>query len=479
MRATQASFVFVARRRGRVRASHDDDVCRASIVVARPSRMRVVRGTQAVHGVVVTAHQDLALRRATRVQALSLVLRAGQPVLLAFATRVHGLAAFGAFIAAQAAVFVAARVALLGLDRALLVTAPSLAREGRGVPLGRALAIVTGTSVVGACVVAAFIEASVPTADAAFIAIASVAVLPVAVVELASQVTIGRGRFASAMLIRDVLAPLLSISLVFLPSWSRGDARAYVVSFVVAMSAASFALLAPLCLDPSIALHPGRALPTRVIRVGRGALIADGVATAAQRLDVAVLALVAAPALVGAYGVLMQFANTLRALRAGLEPEVQRRVAEADATAGVRVRTAGVRREALRATLRLQLPVAFAFVVFRERALGFFGVHGDAAEVALCVLTVGHVASTFVAFEVAVLHGRGRGLEVAFVLTLGAALQLALFFSLVPQYGVVGAAFASAIAVNVPGLVGAYRRRAHERIAPPSGTPTSRREVTS
>ena len=441
--------------------------------------MRVVRATNAVQGVVVKAHQDLALRRAARVQALSLVLRAGQPVLLAFATRVHGLAAFGAFIAAQAAVFVAARVALLGLDRALLVTAPSLARDGHGVPLGRALVIVGTTCVGGACVVAAFIAASVPDADPVFIGIASSAVLPVAVVELASQVTIGRGRFASATLVRDVLAPLLAISLVFLPVWTRGDARAYVVSFVVAMTAASCALLVPLCFDPAVTLHPGRALPARVIRAGRGALVADGVATAAQRLDVAVLALVAVPALVGAYGVLMQFANTLRAFRTGLEPEVQRRVAEADATAGVRVRTRGVRREALWATLALQLPVAFAFIVFRARVLGFFGVHGDAAEVALCVLTIGHVASTFVAFEVAVLHGRGRGFDVAFVLALGAAMQVALFFTLVPQYGLVGAAFASALAGILPGVVGAQRRRAHERAALQTGTPTSHREVAS
>lgn len=479
MRATHASRACVAIHRRRAHASRREEVCRAYVVVARPSLPRGVRATRDVHGVVVTAHHDLALGRAARVQAVSLVLRAGQPVLLAFATRVHGLAAFGAYLAAQAAIFVAARVALLGLDRALLVTAPSLARDGRGVPLGRALVCVAAASTVGASLVAMFLLVCVRDVDASFVATASIAVVPVAVVELASQVTIARGRFAMATLIRDVVAPLVAIALVFVPVWTQGDAHAYVVSFAIAMTAAAFALLAPLCLDPAIDLRVGRALPSRVIRVGRGALVADGVATASQRLDVAVLALVAAPALVGAYGVLMQFANTLRAFRTGLEPEVQRRVAESDVRAGARVRTTNVRREALRATLALQIPVAIVFLVFRRASLGFFGVSGGAAELALGVLVAGHVVSTLVAFEVAVLHGRGRGLDVALVLTLGAVIQVSLFFALVPPYGIVGAACASAIAALVPGLVGSRRRQAHERAGVPRPVPTSHGEVAS
>lgn len=429
-----------------------------------PSPACDARGTTRFHGVVVKAQSDAALASAARIHALTLVLRAGHPVLLALATRSLGLASYGAFLASQGLVFVLARLALAGLDRALLVTAPKLARAGAGMPLGRAGAIVLASSSIGAVVVGLGIAATVPAASSALVVIAGASVVPVALVELFAHAAIARGRFTQATLVREALAPTLAIALVFLPFWPHEGGVAFAASFALATSLAAIALGLPLLFDEAVDLRVRPALPTRVTRAARGALFADGVATLTQRLDVVVLALVAAPPIVGAYGVVMQFAQTLRGLRAGLEPVVQKRVAERDAE-GVVTSADDASRSARAAALRFQIPLALAFVVLAEPLLAFFGVHARAedARQALYVLVLGQLASTPLAFEMAILHGRGRGRSVAMALLAGALAQAALFVTLVPVAGLLGAAVAAAIATNVPGAIAALLRRAPGR----------------
>lgn len=426
------------------------------------SPAREALGTDEIHGVVVKSQADAALSSASRVQAVSLLVRAAHPVLLAYATRLFGLATFGAFLASQGAVFVVARVALFGLDRALLVRAPRLTRgEGR-VPLGAAMRVVTLTSLVGALAVAVFLLCAVPAASGAFIAVASLSVVPVALLEVVALVAIARGHFTLTTLVRDACAPILAIALVFLPVWPRADALSYALSFAMATLLALVLLGAKLAVDEAVDMRLSAPLPRDVRRTARGSFAADTLQTLAQRVDVLALAIVASSSIVGAYGVIAQFSQTLRALRTGLEPLVQKRVAEGDAREAPHTAETELR-AAVRAALGLQIPLAACFVLFRVELLAFFGVHAAHASHALVLLTVGHVASTLLAFEVAVLHARARGLDVAFALAVGATVQALCFFVFVPMLGLVGAALASALGVCVPGVVASLRRRALER----------------
>lgn len=76
---------------------------------------------------------DSDLRRGALANLLGFAVRAGHPLLLALTTHLYGAGRWGLFVAAQAGVMLAVRVALLGFDKGLLYWLPQRDRAGRAV----------------------------------------------------------------------------------------------------------------------------------------------------------------------------------------------------------------------------------------------------------------------------------------------------------------------------------------------------------
>ena len=73
---------------------------------------------------------DSDLRRGALANLLGFAVRAGHPLLLALTTHLYGAGRWGLFVAAQAGVMLAVRVALLGFDKGLLYWLPQRDRAG-------------------------------------------------------------------------------------------------------------------------------------------------------------------------------------------------------------------------------------------------------------------------------------------------------------------------------------------------------------
>lgn len=384
-----------------------------------------------------------------------------QPLLLVFVVRRYGATSFGVYSAANAALFLVLRVALLGFDKAVLwQVGRSPASEGRKGLLA-VFGLVAVTSSALALVVAVtggswLAEWSGQDKAHAALVFMAAGLLPMALMEVAVAASLGRRRMQAQAIIKEGLVPVsfVVIALAVGAFESRGIlglSIAFVASQVLGLVAALIEL--------------GRAVPGRWTRDGlqpgvvRYALpmgAAELASSAAQRMDLFFVTAFADPRSVGIYAAAMQLGNAIRAVRRSFDPIVTALFSKIGADLDpARIRATFSHATSLIVTT--QTPIYAFLMLFAGQLLGLYGPGFDRGAGAVVVIAGVWMLNGMVGLNGLIVMGLGRSDWILGDVLGTIAIQAACLLVLVPAFGMTGAAVAVGLGYTVQNGVQAWQ----------------------
>lgn len=390
------------------------------------------------------ADEDVrALHKGALTNIAGQVARVAQPVLLLAAARLYGPSEWGLFVAGQAALQILAKASLLGLERGMLFWIP------RATNTGASLAIRASATRVAAAALALSALAAVAIP---FLAARSgvspktwflmgLGLCPLALMELLVHATVGRRRMDVQVAVRDVLVPLATLGVAILfkllgaGAWGLGAASA-----IGTMVGFGFALRACVKVFGAPALFSDRAPIPRELRTFSLPQWGSELALTFAYIDRLVLMAFTSEAVVGVYGVALQFGNTIRSLRGTFDPLVS-----AVASSIVGDRRPGRLDEAVayavRVVMLLQAPVAALFIFATVPLLTLFGTAYEGARTAIVIFSVGWTLHGVLGLASPVLGGFGESRRLLVSTIFALAVEALLLVATVPLFGLDGAAF--------------------------------------
>jgi O-antigen/teichoic acid export membrane protein len=386
-----------------------------------------------------------SLKRALGLQVIGYVLKAGLPVLLAFATQAYGVSRWGVFVALQALVLMAQRVAIFGLDKAILWWVG--AHDDREVPraLGSSLGFVAITSLsvgallalAGQFVLARWQGAGVEQLPSLVLMLAALPLMTTTDVLL--HASMGERKMGAQIAVRDTLQPsswlVLAIVLHLLGLQESGLAIAFLTSQAFAFIAAIYITRA--WSRVQLGIRP----PSGLLRYAVAVWLNEISNTTLQRVDALVLAGLTDPFTVGIWGVVAQFANAMRMIRRAFDPilvAVTARISRAHDSN----RLAQALSYATQLVSMTQLPVFVFLLLFAGSILPLYGHGFEQGSTALVVVCAFWLVNGAISLSGVVLAGYGYARLGLIITLLGIAFEVPLMLLLVPRYGLVGAALA-------------------------------------
>jgi O-antigen/teichoic acid export membrane protein len=418
-----------------------------------------------------TARDARDLRRGAWLNMLGYAARLPHPVLLAVVTQTYGASRWGMYIAGQAAAYVAIRICIMGLDRAMVYWIPRSLATTKEIPGFRAavrrIAIaalaVTGF---GACVGVPLLAMLWRLQDTSPLMIMTLGLLPLTFTEFLVNASIGRRCMVVQVMVRDAIVPLSmaggAMVLYVMGCHNTGLAWAFVISHGIGALAAGYAFRRMFgdVRWPAATSDP---LPLELSRYARPMWAAELSNCLLLRLDPMILAIFADTFTVGVYGIVLQFANTMRSLRGAFDSLVTAIVSDIS----VGGQQTGMARQRLRhgfsdatsLVVMTQLPVIAFLLTFGTWLLPLFGdgvEQGYPTLVLFCLFWALH-GLTGLAGHVVNGIGSSRATLAASLVTLG--VEMLLLWTLVPQWGSEGAAVAVGIAFVGQGLIQVMQMR--------------------
>jgi len=400
--------------------------------------------------------------------------RLAVPVLTALVTRAYGLETWGVYTLGASITWVAMRVALFGLDRAMIWWIPAaLEREGALVGVRAALRRVVlagaATSVVLA-VAAPLLARLWDMSDGATTTLLwmCAGLLPLTVAEFLLQACVAKRTLRPVLLIRDFVTPM-SLLLVALGLHAAGAGRA-------GIGAAYFASNALACLGAVVAFSrtfrghglPAGPMPAALMRYAKPVAVTDLAYTAMNRIDAMVLGVFASEAVVGVYGIVKLAANTVGSVDrmfgtivVAIVSDVSRGGAALDRA---RSRIAESFSHATALVSFVQIPIAAALYVFGP---WIFPLFDDSATNAFATASTAvglacgfWVLAGFMALAGQVVNGLGDSRATMRATLAALALELALLFVLSPAFGLEGAVVSFGIALLAQSAIQLVQMRA-------------------
>ena len=397
-----------------------------------------------------------------------------EPLLTLLLVRLTGAAVWGLFLLAESIGYAATRLASVGLDRGLMWdTARS--RDGdayrvRGLQgalvIGAALGLSVATlgqlalpwlvgdifeapeALDAARVILWTTPISVAVSILIFTAQGLQSVVPRVAVQQITVPLITRG-FPLALLLwpTDLAAPQTLIAIGHM----LGNLAALGVSIVLLkrrMTQAN-ATLAPDSFWP----------PKAVLHYSAPAGLSELLSTMMVRVDVWMLAAFMDASAVGLYGVILSLSKALRTLRHAFTPVVTPIMSEATH----RGETARIQRafgQSVFLMTCLAAPLLVALWTFSEPLLGLYGSEFSAGSWPLVVLCLGTLIHVVAGLASTIVAGAGRADLMLLNQVLPIALNVGMNLWLIPAYGVLGAALATASSLTVMSLLElAFARR--------------------
>ncbi len=386
-----------------------------------------------------------ALSRALGTQVIGYVVKAGLPLLLALATRAYG-AEWGVFVALQSLVLIAVRVAVGGLDKALLwwVGAHDPRELSRAVWSSVAIVGAGGLAVsallaaLGRAILAHWDGTSADQLRAFTIMLLGLPLMGVTDVLL--HATMGQRRMGPQVAIRDTLVPIswLVAALIFHAiGWHEtGLCWAFVVSQALGLGAALLSL-GRLQSGAAFSLRP----PPDLLRFALPSWLNEIANSTLLRVDVLVLAALTDPLTVGIWGLIVQFGNAMRSIRRAFDPILIAVVASISKQHDSR-RLAEALSYATQLVFLSQHPVFVFMLLFGSPLLTLYGPGFAAGGTALSLLSAFWLLNGAMSLSGMVIAGYGSARWALTMTLLGIAIELPLLWLLVPRYGLVGAAIA-------------------------------------
>ncbi len=398
----------------------------------------------------------VVLRGGGLVLAIRSIAAALSYLSLLFLARWLGAAEFGLYTYAFAWLSILALPAGLGFPPLCVRFLPSYAASGdwaraRGL-IARALQLTAGSAALLAALAAGVLFLAEVKLDPAFRVplIAAVAGLPVMTwVGLFAQIGRSFGWPGIAYAPSQVVHPLLLLAFL----WLAAGVVELDAATAIRISLAGFLVVLLLQLAVYAVRLSGRLRAAQPryetaawLAVALPLVLFDGFAVLIAQLDLVLLGVWMPPYDVGAYAAAARIAVLVNfcfdaavslagprfaALHAQQEPLELRRLV----------------RGILPWTAIPALGVAALLVVLGDPLLGLFGPGFEVARPALIVLTFGYLASVFVGPVAVLLNMTGHHAQCARTLAGAALLNVALNLALIPRFGLVGAATATAIAI--------------------------------
>lgn len=404
--------------------------------------------------------RDLA--RGATVNLVGNLFKLADPVLLVAVAATYGAEAFGLFFVAQAVVLVLLRVALVGLDKAMLWWIPR--EQGSSpTPLLRRAALVSiplAVTITGAVVGLAGPEAldaiGRPAEASGPLRLLALSLPLLVGLELTTHATMGTRRMGVNVLVKDVIQPvafpLLALALAAIDTQPSGLAWAYLGSNALALAVAWVGMRRRFAGMPTGTDDPpglwGYALPMWGAEVSNSLL---------QRIDVLLVeAFTADFALVGVWGIVAKLSNSLRAIRRSFDPIVAS-IAADPAVAHHRLRSVMSRATVM--VSALQVPVVVFLFVFVDDLLALFDGAFDSAGPPLMILASCWLFTSALGLAGVALYARGHSrLHLANIL--GTIVVVVGFgVVLIPRFALVGAAASVAIGYLAQAIAQAVQLR--------------------
>jgi O-antigen/teichoic acid export membrane protein len=423
------------------------------------------------------------LRRIDRGAAWTLVgnIVNAVPALLELALlRKFGLSIWGEFLAAQAVVMVGGRVSCLGLDKSMLWYLPGMAREGRGIrrpAWGAALIAALVGSAAAMLFAWPLLRWVLPRETELGLARLVVLAIPFF---CASEVFIGAlqgvQKFHYRPLLRDLgasafFAPVaLGLSLFFSVGPISLGMGFLAGHFTIALLSAWF-----WSRESRDSKH-GPLVPTRaLVRYTGPVWLADSVNSAGMRATVLMLSRVAAPGVVGAFGVMQSILETTSLARRAFETPLVTLVASIrNSLPEVSV----LYRKVVHRALLWQTPLVLAVASAGGTILHLISPHlgGDREHWGLLCMIACYFIATGPALGQQVLAGLGNSPRLLFNNLFGTTATISFVWILTPRWGLLGASAAQGLSTLATASVGAYQLRKHAKLP---GFPGSYRTVVA
>ncbi len=408
--------------------------------------------------------------RLVRGAAASFVLKAGFTGLTLLSSiilaRVMGATEFGYFSYAVALVGLLAVPTSLGLPNLLIrYLAAYRARKEWGLMRGLLLrtnqAVVAASLLIGVLSLAILwpLRGSFPALQPTVFCI-SLLLLPLGTLNALRGASLrGLHHTVLGQLPEDLVRPALLVILV-VGAWLLArpaglDAVTAIVLQVIA-TAAAFAIGAWLLLThiPPAARNAVPAFEGRAwFRTAIPLLALGGMQVINQRTDLMMLGIFTTPADVGIYQVVVRGADVvafaLLAVDRVIAPEFSRLYTQRDLARMQRIVTGSTR-----VVLLVTIPAVLVMVFFGRAILdAFFGSGFAAGAPALAILSAGQLANATMGSAGSLLNMTGHEADTARSIVISAVVNVALNLFLIPRFGIVGAATATALSIVVWNLL--------------------------
>lgn len=422
---------------------------------------------------VLSIDLDLHMQEVVRGTSTAFVMKvvgAGLSfVLNVVVARVLGARGTGAYYLALTVVSIAAVVGRLGLDSALLrytaaySTSGDIARVRGTYRGGMLVAVSAGLAVTGLVELAAGVLArdlfSAPELVVP-LRLMALAILPISLISLHTELLKGLRRIGRAMLLRGFGVPLLAIPAVFFLG-TRMGVRGVVLGYTAAaVVVCSVGIGLWRVSAPAGRGEPARMELRRLMSTSYPLLWATVLQLVMTWTDTLALGVWRDNRTVGIYGAAMRVATlisfVLLAGNAILAPKFASLYEQRDLD-----RLGRLARDAAKLLFLLTLPIVGIIVLAPSLVLGIFGAEFRAGAVALIILAAGQAINVFTGSvgNLLVMSGHERTMRNVYVVA--AAASVILNVVLVPPFGMVGAAIASACSLAALNLLAAllvYRK---------------------
>lgn len=391
------------------------------------------------------------LRRSMRLTLAGYAPKVAYPLLLILVLRLYGAGPYGVFSLVLAILNFVMRLAMLGLDKGLLLwiprQAPGRAREGLRAVLVAVVALNAVAALLIAAVLAPWIAhwAKKPEAVTTLRWMA-VSLVPMALMEVFIQTSNARRRTEGQVLVKDGLVAvsfaLLAVAFHYAGAGSPGLALAHAGSVLIGL-VVLYALFRRHYAD-SPWTGPTLRPPAALVRLARPLWLTDLLASAFNRLDVFMLAALADPVVTGLFQAAMQVAQNVLAIRASFDHLVIVLVTEIHQGDDRERLTRGFT-YTLRLIASIVVPLAAGIVALTPWILPLIGREFVDATHAVWILVGFFVVHGTLGLNQAILIGAGRSALVPLDTLAAMAVGGLAYALLVPPLGLDGAALATGL----------------------------------
>lgn len=397
-----------------------------------------------------------------------------EPLLTLLLVRLTGAAVWGLFLLAESIGYAATRLASVGLDRGLMWDA-ARARDGgayriRGLQGALVIGATLGLSVaaIGQLALPWLVSDVFEAPEALEAARVILWTTPISVVvSLLIFTAQGLQSVGPRVAAQQITVPLITrgfpLALLLWPTDLAAPQTLIAIGHMLGNLAAlgvSIVLLKRRMAQVNATLARDSFWPSKgVLRYSVPAGLSELLSTLMVRVDVWMLAAFMDASAVGLYGVILSLSKALRTLRHAFTPIVTPIMSEATQ----RGETARIQRafgEGVFLMTCLAAPILVALWTFAEPLLTLYGPEFSAGSWPLMVLCLGTLIHVVAGLASTIVAGAGRADLMLLNQVLPIALNVGLNVWLIPDYGVLGAAFATASALAVMSLLEvAFARR--------------------